>query len=190
VVIGVSTGGPAALSQILPRIPAGFPAPILVAQHMPAMFTRLLAERLNLIAKLEVKEAQDEEAVIPERVLIAPGDWHLRVKASPAGKVVVTLDRAPLENACRPAADVLFRSAGEVWGGAVMAVVLTGMGQDGLKGARFLSELGAYVMAQDQASSVVWGMPRAVVSHRLAHSVVALEDMPVEICRQFPRQTR
>ena len=183
-VIGISTGGPAALSEIVPRFPADFPAPVLIVQHMPAMFTRLLAERLQSRARLQVSEAQEGDQVMPGRILIAPGDRHLRVKTSGA-KIVATLDQGPPENSCRPAADVLFRAAAGVWGGGVVAAVLTGMGQDGLKGAQVLAELGAHVVAQDQASSVVWGMPGAVVGAGLAHSVVGLDDMVDEICKQF-----
>ena len=183
-VIGISTGGPAALSEIIPRFPASFPAPVLIVQHMPAMFTRLLAERLQLRSNLAVKEAQNGDLVTPGRILIAPGNLHLRVKNS-GNRIVAALDQGPPENSCRPAADVLFRSAAEIWGGAVVAAILTGMGQDGLKGAKVLTELGAYVVAQDEASSVVWGMPGAVVGAGLAHSVASLDTIVAEICKQF-----
>ncbi len=183
-VIGISTGGPAALSEIVPLFPANFPAPVLIVQHMPPMFTRLLAERLQTKASLEVREAQENDAVMPGRILIAPGDRHLRVK-NVGGKIVAALDQGPPENSCRPAADVLFRSAAEAWGGAVVAAILTGMGQDGLKGIKTLSDLGAYVVAQDEASSVVWGMPGAVVGAGLAHSVVSLGKIVEEIRKQF-----
>ena len=183
-VIGISTGGPMALGEIIPMFPANFPAPVLIVQHMPPMFTRLLAERLQTKSNLEVREAQENDAVVPGRILIAPGGQHLRVK-SKGGKVVATLDQEPPENSCRPAADVLFRSAAEVWGGAVVAAVLTGMGQDGLRGTRALAELGAYVVAQDEASSVIWGMPGAVVGAGLAHAVVSLDKIVEEIRKQF-----
>lgn len=183
-VIGISTGGPAALSEIVPLFPADFSAPVLIVQHMPPMFTRLLAERLQTKSSLEVREAQENDAVMPGRILIAPGDRHLRVK-NVGGKVVAALDQGPPENSCRPAADVLFRSAAEVWGGAVVAAILTGMGQDGLKGIKALADLGAYVVAQDEASSVVWGMPGAVVGAGLAHSVVSLGKIVEEIRKQF-----
>ncbi|MCC6537697.1 MAG: chemotaxis response regulator protein-glutamate methylesterase [Bryobacterales bacterium] len=183
-VIGISTGGPAALSEIVPMFPSNFSAPILIVQHMPAMFTRLLAERLQTRTQLRVREAQRDDLVSPGQILIAPGDYHMRLQ-SQAGKVKVVLDQGPPENSCRPAADVLFRSAAEVWGGAVVAAVLTGMGQDGLKGVKTLSALGAYVIAQDEASSVVWGMPGAVATAGLAHSVVSLDKIVGEICKQF-----
>jgi two-component system, chemotaxis family, protein-glutamate methylesterase/glutaminase len=183
-VIGISTGGPAALSEIVPRFPASFPAPILIVQHMPAMFTRLLAERLQSRSKLQVREAKDGDLVAPGRILIAPGDHHMRVKQL-GNKMVTTLDQGAPENSCRPAADVLFRSASEVWGGAVVAAILTGMGQDGMKGTKALAELGAFVVAQDEASSVVWGMPGAVVGAGLAHVVAPLDTIVQEICKQF-----
>lgn len=183
-VIGISTGGPMALGEIIPMFPANFSVPVLIVQHMPPMFTRLLAERLQTRSRLEVREAQQNDAVVAGRILIAPGDRHLRVRNA-GGKIIATLDEGPPENSCRPAADVLFRSAAEVWGGAVVAAVLTGMGQDGLKGTRALAELGAYVVAQDEASSVVWGMPGAVVGAGLAHSVVSLDKIVEEIRKQF-----
>lgn len=183
-VLGISTGGPAALSEIVPMFPPTFSAPILIVQHMPAMFTRLLAERLQTRTKLRVREAQRNDPVLPGQILIAPGDYHMRLQ-SEAGKVKVVLDQGPAENSCRPAADVLFRSAAEVWGGAVVAAVLTGMGQDGLKGVKTLAALGAYVIAQDEQSSVVWGMPGAVATAGLAHAVVGLDKIVGEICKQF-----
>lgn len=184
VVIAISTGGPAALSEIVPQFPADFPAPVLVVQHMPPMFTRLLAERLQTRTRLTVREAADNDDVLAGKMLIAPGDFHMKVCAS-GKQVKVKLDKGPPENSCRPAADALFRSAQEVWGGGLVVAVLTGMGQDGLKGARSLAQLGAYVVAQDEASSVVWGMPGAIVGAGLAHSVVALHRIVPEICRQF-----
>jgi two-component system chemotaxis response regulator CheB len=179
-VIGISTGGPAALGAILPQFPAGFRLPVLVVQHMPPLFTRLLAERLHSICNLPVAEAVDGETVEPGRILIAPGDFHLKV-VSGAGGVRVHLDQSPQQNSCRPAVDALFASIGEVYGGAVIAVILTGMGQDGLRGAEILKARGASVLAQDEASSVVWGMPGAVVNAGLADRVLPLEQVVPEI---------
>lgn len=180
--IGVSTGGPAALGAILPAIPADFPLPILVVQHMPPLFTRLLAERLNSTCKLSVEEATDGCAVVPGRILIAPGDFHMRL-ATVAERVQVCLDQSPRLNSCRPAVDALFVSTGEVYGGAVLAVILTGMGQDGLHGAEILKALGANILAQDEASSVVWGMPGAIVSAGLADRVLPLDQVVPQILR-------
>jgi two-component system, chemotaxis family, protein-glutamate methylesterase/glutaminase len=179
-VIGISTGGPAALGAILPQFPAGFRLPVLVVQHMPPLFTRLLAERLNSICSLPVSEAVDGETVEPGKILIAPGDYHLKVISTAAG-VRVHLDQTAQQNSCRPAVDALFASIGEVYGGAVIAAILTGMGQDGLRGTEILKAHGASVLAQDEASSVVWGMPGAVVKAGLADLVLPLEQLVPEI---------
>jgi two-component system chemotaxis response regulator CheB len=180
VVIGVSTGGPAALGAILPQLPSTFPLPVLVVQHMPPLFTRLLAERLGSICQLTVAEAKQGDPVVPGSILIAPGDFHLKVISNGRG-IRVYLDQSPPQNSCRPAADALFTSIGELYGGAVIAVILTGMGQDGLRGAKILGELGASVLAQDEATSVVWGMPGAVVNAGIADRVLPLDQVVPEI---------
>jgi len=182
VVIGVSTGGPTALGAILPELPAGFPLPVLVVQHMPPMFTRLLAERLNASCPLRVEEASQGESVDAGKILIAPGDFHMKVAAS-GGGVRVCLDQSAPQNSCRPAVDALFASIGEVYGGAVITVVLTGMGQDGLRGVQILKARGAGILAQDEASSIVWGMPGAVVNAGLADRVLPLDQIVPEILR-------
>jgi len=186
VVIGVSTGGPTALGTILPELPAGFPLPILIVQHMPPLFTRLLAERLNSTCQLPVGEANQGAAIEPGKILIAPGDYHMKL-ASNGGGVHVFLDQSARQNSCRPAVDALFTSTGEVYGGAVLAVVLTGMGQDGLHGSEILKAQGASVLAQDEASSVVWGMPGAVVNAGLADRVLPLNEVVPEILRMTGR---
>ena len=183
VVIGVSTGGPTALATILPHLPAGFPLPILVVQHMPALFTRLLAERLCTTCRLPVKEASQGDRVDAGRILIAPGDFHLRV-ASRGGEVQANLDQSPPQNFCRPAVDALFSSIADVYGGAVIAVILTGMGHDGLRGVELLKARGASILAQNEASSVVWGMPGAVVNAGLADCVLPLDLVVPEIVRR------
>jgi two-component system chemotaxis response regulator CheB len=182
VVIGVSTGGPTALGAILPELPAHFPLPILVVQHMPPLFTRLLAERLNATCQLPVREAIQNGPVEPGNILIAPGDFHMKL-ASNGGCVRVFLDQSPRQNSCRPAIDALFASTGEVYGGAALAIILTGMGQDGLRGVEILRAQGASVLAQDEASSVVWGMPGAVVNAGLADRVLPLNEVVPEILR-------
>ncbi len=181
-VIGVSTGGPTALHAFLPELPAGFPLPVLVVQHMPPLFTRLLAERLNSVCRLNVGEATQAEPVTAGKILIAPGDFHMKATSND-GRVRVCLDQSPPQNSCRPAVDALFTSVGEVYGGAVIAVILTGMGQDGLRGIRTLKARGAFVLAQDEASSVVWGMPGAVVNAGLADRVLPLDRVVPEILR-------
>lgn len=180
VVIGVSTGGPTALGAMLPSFPASFPLPILLVQHMPPLFTRLLAERLDATCQLKVEEASEGDPVEAGKILIAPGDFHMKV-VSTRGSDRVCLDQSPRQNSCRPAVDALFASAAEVFGGAVLAVVLTGMGQDGLHGATLLKARGARVLVQDEASSVVWGMPGAVANAGLADRVLPLEEVVPEI---------
>ncbi|HUB83057.1 MAG TPA: chemotaxis response regulator protein-glutamate methylesterase [Bryobacteraceae bacterium] len=186
VVIGVSTGGPNALSAILPALPASFPLPVLIVQHMPPMFTRLLGERLDSVCPLAVREASQGELVLGGNILIAPGDFHLRVAPNGA-QVRVCLDQSAPQNSCRPAVDALFGSIAEVYGGAVIAVILTGMGQDGLRGARMLKTKGATVLAQDEASSVVWGMPGAIANAGLADNVLPLQQVVPEIIRRAAR---
>jgi two-component system chemotaxis response regulator CheB len=181
--IGVSTGGPTALGAIMPQFPADFPLPILIVQHMPPLFTRFLAERLQTATELKVAEAVDGAQVLPGGVWIAPGDYHMRVGID-GGRATIRLDQAPPENSCRPSVDVLFRSVAETYGGAVIAAVLTGMGQDGLRGAAILKSSAAYVIAQDEASSVVWGMPGAVAAAGLADCVIPLDAVVPEMIRQ------
>jgi two-component system chemotaxis response regulator CheB len=180
--IGVSTGGPTALGAILPLLPSNFSLPVLIVQHMPPLFTRLLAERLNSTCQLRVEEATQNCVVEPGKVLIAPGDFHLKVSSN-GGEVRAYLDQSPQQNFCRPAVDALFTSVGEVYGGAAIAVMLTGMGQDGLRGTSILKARGATVLAQDEASSVVWGMPGAVVDAGIADRVIPLKEMVPEILR-------
>ena len=182
--IGVSTGGPTALGAIMPQFPDDFPLPILIVQHMPPLFTRFLAERLQAGTRLKVEEAGDGTRVAAGRVLVAPGDYHMRV-CSDAGGTVIRLDQAPPENSCRPSVDVLFRSVGEVFGGAAVAVVLTGMGHDGLRGAEVLRAAGARIIAQDEATSVVWGMPGAVATAGLADCIVPLAGVVPAILQQI-----
>jgi len=186
VVIGVSTGGPTALASLLPEIPANFPLPILLVQHMPPMFTRLLAERLHATCHLSVHEATNDTAVERGNILIAPGDFHMKVAPGLKG-IRILLDQCPPLNSCRPAVDALFTSVSEVYGGAAIVVMLTGMGQDGLRGTEILRTQGASVIAQDEATSVVWGMPGAVVNAGLADKVLPLGQIAQEIVRLASR---
>ena len=187
--IGVSTGGPAALDVLLPALPGDFPLPVLIVQHMPELFTKLFAERLDGRCKLRVREAVDGEPVRAGSIMIARGNWHLEVIAGARGGAPPTLrlTQGPLENHCRPAVDVLFRTAAAVYGSGVLAVVLTGMGSDGMVGCRVIRGQGGAVLAQDQASSTVWGMPGAVANAGLAHKVLPLRDVAPEILRLVSR---
>ncbi len=184
IAIACSTGGPNALSAIIPDFPADLPAPIVLVQHMPALFTRLLAERLESRSKIKVREARGGEELAPAMAWVAPGDHHLVVTRH-GTRVVTALNREPPENSCRPAADVLFRSVADIYGGEVVAVILTGMGQDGFHGIEILKSHGAHVIAQDEPSSVVWGMPGAVVKGGLADEVAPLEQVSRRILRQL-----
>jgi len=180
VVIGVSTGGPNALMQLLPAIPADFPVPLVVVQHMPPLFTRFLAERLEKVCSLAVKEASHGDKLEPGTIWIAPGDYHLEMER-PDHQVIVRLNQGPLENSCRPAVDPTFRSAVECFGSRVLGVVMTGMGHDGLQGARCIYDGGGQILAQDEKSSVVWGMPRFVVEEGLVDEVLPLERLAAGI---------
>ena len=182
VAIGISTGGPTALGEIVPQFPADFPLPILMVQHMPPVFTRLLAERLQTLSKLKIQEAEDGMTVEGGNLYIAPGNFHMRVKKNGL-KITIELDQSPPENSCRPAVDVLFRSVNEVYGPNVVAAVLTGMGYDGLRGVEVMKAAGTCVIAQDQATSVVWGMPGAIVNAGLASVVLPLHGIVPEILR-------
>ena len=174
VVIGVSTGGPKALAELLPKLPDDYPLPVLIVQHMPEMFTRIIAERLDSHCALTVREATDGMQVEAGTILIAPGNHHLRVRGS-LSAAYATLDQGPKENSCRPAVDPLFRSVASVYGAGVIGVVLTGMGSDGVDGCRQIHAAGGRVLVQNRESSVVWGMPGAVHSAGLADSVLSLE---------------
>jgi two-component system chemotaxis response regulator CheB len=151
---------------------------------MPPVFTRLFAERLDKIGPLPAREAKNGEPVEPGRIYVAPGDFHMRVD-SWKGAMRTVLDRSEPQNACRPAVDVLFHSMAEAYGGAVVAAILTGMGQDGKRGCEELKAKGAHVVAQDEATSVVWGMPGAVVKAGAADEILPLEDVIPAILRRF-----
>jgi two-component system chemotaxis response regulator CheB len=187
--IGVSTGGPAALEVLLPALPANFALPVLVVQHMPELFTKLFAERLNGRCPLQVKEAQEGDPARAGTIYIAKGNWHMDVLAPSRIGLPATLrlNQGPLENHCRPAVDVLFRSVAAVYGSGALAVVLTGMGSDGMIGCRLIRDNGGSVLAQDQATSTVWGMPGAVCNAGLAHKVLPLGEIAPEILRLVSR---
>ena len=187
--IGVSTGGPAALDVLLPNLPASFPLPVLIVQHMPELFTKLFAERLNGRCPLNVREAAEGEPVNVGTIYIAKGNWHMEVVAAARNGMPNTLrlNQGPLENHCRPAVDVLFRSVAAVYGAGTLALVLTGMGSDGMLGARVVRERGGSVLAQDQASSTVWGMPGAVTNAGLAQKVLPLNAIAPELLRLSSR---
>lgn len=183
VAIGTSTGGPNALSELLPLLPGNFPVPLVIVQHMPPLFTRFLAERLAGKSQIHVMEAENKQELLSGNAYIAPGDFHMMVERNKDGVRIRTHQEHP-ENSCRPAVDVLFRSVAEVYQRDTLAVIMTGMGQDGLRGCERIREAGGQILAQDAASSVVWGMPGFVVKAGLADAVLPLEQLAGEIVRR------
>jgi two-component system chemotaxis response regulator CheB len=182
-VVGSSTGGPEALTHFLGALPP-LPVPVAVVQHMPALFTRQFAGRLDRLLGATVTETAAGQRLAPGTVTIAPGDFHLHLTGTKSAPVA-RLSQEPPENYCRPAVDVLFRTAAQLYGAQVLAVVLTGMGQDGCRGARAIVDAGGSVLAQDQASSVVWGMPGAVATAGLAEEVLPLPAMAAAVAQRL-----
>lgn len=189
VVIATSTGGPLALDTLLGDLPAGFPVPLAIVQHMPPLFTRHLAERIDGKIELGVAEAAGGEPLLPGRVVIAPGGRQLGFQRQGLSVVTRVTDDPP-ENGCRPAADYTFRSAAETFGGAVLGVVLTGIGQDGTRGAGAIVKAGGRVIIQDEATSAVWGMPSSVQRAGFADLVLPLSKVAAEIRRRVAERPR
>jgi two-component system chemotaxis response regulator CheB len=183
VAIGVSTGGPNALADLIPTLPRDLPVPVVIVQHMPPVFTRLLAERLAAKSRIGVGEGYTGVVLEPGCAWLAPGDYHMIVE-SDRNQVTLRVHQGPPENSCRPAADVLLRSVADVYKPHALAVVMTGMGQDGLRGCERIHELGGQVLAQDEATSVVWGMPGFVANAGLADKILPLDQIGPEIVRR------
>jgi two-component system chemotaxis response regulator CheB len=186
IAIGVSTGGPNALTDLLSCLPSNLGAPVMIVQHMPPIFTRLLAERLNESCALPVCEATHAQEVKPGHVYIAPGDKHMEIKRL-LGRFLISLNDNPPENSCRPAVDVLFRSVAKVYGARSAAVILTGMGQDGLLGCQSVREVGGSILVQDRQSSAVWGMPGAIVDAGLTSTVLSPSQIAKELASRVTR---
>jgi two-component system chemotaxis response regulator CheB len=186
VAIGVSTGGPPAVQKVLSALPAGFSAPILIAQHMPAAFTGPFAERLNSQCALCVKEAEPVERLKGGTAYICPGGKHLRLE-NRGGVLTGVVTEDPKEALYKPSANVLMETAGMALGRRALGVILTGMGSDGLEGIKVLKEKGGRAIAQSEASCVVYGMPKAIVDARLADEIVDIEDMACAILAHFAR---
>jgi two-component system, chemotaxis family, protein-glutamate methylesterase/glutaminase len=180
VIIGISTGGTTALAQVIPRLPKDFPVPILIVLHIPPVFSKTFADRLNELSGLYVKEASHGDLLLPGTVYVAPGDNHMEVKLE-SGKKIITLNKQEPVNFCRPSVDVMFESALDVYGKNTLAVIMTGMGSDGLASLRKLKEEGATIIAQDKESSTVWGMPGNAVKAGLADYVLPLSDIPKKL---------
>lgn len=183
VVVGSSTGGPNALTDLLCALTPRFPVPVLIVQHMPPLFTKTLADRLASQSGLDVREALNGASLSPRAVWIAPGDHHLEVMPGPSGLKLV-VHQGPHENSCRPSVDVLFRSAAYAYGPGVLAVILTGMGRDGLSGCRRIRESGGRILVQDAPSSVVWGMPGCIAEAGLAEAVLPPREIGFEVSRR------
>ncbi|OBX35444.1 chemotaxis response regulator protein-glutamate methylesterase [Halomonas elongata] len=188
IIIGASTGGTEAIRSVLEPMPAHAPA-ILITQHMPGGFTRSFAERLDRLCRIAVKEAQDGERVLPGHAYVAPGDAHLRLVRSGAN-YVVRLDDGPPVNRHRPSVDVLFRSAADQAGRNAIGVLLTGMGKDGAAGLLEMRRAGAATLAQDEASCVVFGMPREAIALGAAEEVVGLDDMAARLLKRVAASGR
>ncbi|MBF3287149.1 chemotaxis response regulator protein-glutamate methylesterase, partial [Pseudomonas aeruginosa] len=182
VAIGTSTGGPVALQRVLTQLPANFPAPLVLIQHMPAAFTKAFAERLDKLCRINVKEAEDGDILRPGLALLAPGGKQMMVDGRGTVRILPGDERLNY----KPCVDVTFGSAAKAYNDKVLAVVLTGMGADGREGARLLKQGGSQVWAQDEASCVIYGMPMAVVKANLADAVYGLDDIGrhlVEACQ-------
>lgn len=181
--IGASTGGPNALTSLFRSFPASFPLPIVLVQHMPPLFTSLLSERLTDISPFKFHEGEEGETLEQGRGYVAPGGKHMVLRRE-EGKIRIHLNEDPPENSCRPAVDVLFRSVAQAYGSGTLAAVLTGMGCDGMRGCELIRERGGQVIVQDEASSVVWGMPKAVYNAGYADKVLPLDQICGDILRR------
>ena len=182
--IGASTGGPSALHEVLSGLPVELGAPVLIVQHMPPTFTRIFADRLRQSTGFDVSEAAGDEPLQPGRVLVAPGGRHLTVSGREATARAIVGDGPP-ENACRPSIDALFRAAAASFGDRVLAVVLTGMGVDGLRGCEAVRRAGGQVVVQDEATSVIASMPGAVAQAGLADAILPLTALGPELARRI-----
>lgn len=184
VAIGTSTGGPPALQAVLPLLPKNFPVPVTVVQHMPATFTKSLADRLDGISNIHVKEAEQGEKLQAGVAYIAPGGKHMLVKGRP-GNTEIVLSDEPRDTLHRPAVNVMVKSVADAYGSAVLGVIMTGMGSDGLEGIRQVKKNGGTAFAQNMETCVVYGMPRAIVDEGLADKIIAIENMAAEIVGMF-----
>ncbi|MGA7916426.1 MAG: chemotaxis response regulator protein-glutamate methylesterase [Candidatus Acidiferrales bacterium] len=183
VAIGTSTGGPKALSEVLPSFPQDFPVPIVIVQHMPPVFTRQLAERLSSRSAIAISEGTEGVALQSGHAWIAPGNFHMTVGRS-ENRNLLHLNQGPQENSCRPSVDVLFRSVAQLYGPGALAVVMTGMGSDGARGAEQIRNAGGEVIVQDEATSVVWGMPGIIYAAGNADGVYPLNQLEREVTRR------
>jgi two-component system chemotaxis response regulator CheB len=187
ILIGISTGGPLSLQKVIPFLHPFLPVPIIIIQHMPPMFTNSLAERLNKLSEINVKEASENDVLEPSKVYLAPGGKHLFLTEQ-SGKVVIKISDKPDNTLYKPCVDVSLNSMIDVYGKSVLPIIMTGMGKDGLEAVKRLKQLGGYAIAQDEASSVVYGMPRAIVENDLADLVLPLDKIAFQINSIFNRE--
>jgi two-component system chemotaxis response regulator CheB len=185
--IGVSAGGPEALKILLMALPSPLPVPAVITQHMPAGFTKSLADHLNSQTRHAVTEAVDGDMLVNGKFLLAPGDYHMVIEPFLAGNKV-RLNQDPAENYCRPAVDPMLRSVAKVYGAAALTVILTGMGQDGLEGCKVIHKAGGKILVQDKASSVVWGMPGSIYKEGLADEALSIQDLSTEIMTRLTQK--
>jgi len=183
VAIGVSTGGPNALSVVIPKLPANLGVPVVLVQHMPPLFTQSLAESLNAKSALTVKEGEDGEELRPNTVYIAPGGKQMKISKGLGNKITIKITNDPPENNCKPAVDYLFRSVAQVYGSKVTGVIMTGMGSDGALGLKAIKEAGGVTIAQNAETCVVYGMPKAAVELGVVDIVAPLEDIANQIVK-------
>jgi len=183
VCLGTSTGGPNALAEVFKNVPSDFPVPIVIVQHMPPLFTAMLAERLSSTTPIKFHEGAEGQLIEPGHAYVAPGGRHMEIIRL-SGQLRVHLTDAPPENSCRPAVDVLFRSVVAACGGNVLGVIMTGMGQDGLRGCELIREKRGQIVVQDEATSVVWGMPGYVAQAGYADKIVPLNQIAAEIIQR------
>lgn len=188
VAIGISTGGPNAISFLLPQLPENFPAGILIVQHMPEGFTQMFADRLNHICRIRVKEAKDGDPVLPGTALIAPGARHLKITRAGTGHIAV-LSESPPVNGHRPSVDVLFDSVSRECGSNAVGIIMTGMGEDGARGLGRIKSSGGYTLAQDEESCVVYGMPKAAIEMGTVSEVVTLQAIPDRLSSLVKEET-
>jgi len=188
VLIGVSTGGPQALGKVLSDLPSDIGVPLLIVQHMPAMFTRSLAESLSSKSSIKVKEAEHGEEAVPNTAYIAPGGRQMGVYRGADAKIMIRVEDGPPENNCRPSVDYLFRSAADAFPGRAAAVIMTGMGNDGTAGLVHLKRYGCFVVAQDESSCVVFGMPKEAIEAGVVDAIVPLDDIADTICKSVKRR--
>ncbi len=182
ILVGVSTGGPVALMDLLPAFPVSFPVPIIIVLHMPKEFTGPMAAALDRKTNIRIKEAEDGEEPVRGKAYLAPGGYHCLLQSEAFGKKRLHIVDGPAENGCKPSVDVLFRSAAPLLGERMIAVVLTGMGIDGTKGAKMVKQHGGFILVQDEQTSIVWGMPGSIVRAGLADETQPLGSIATRLC--------